>query len=153
MTDSVTLKESVKIMKSTDKSECEDITSGDDIANKNQFMALNPAEQRCRIKSLIDERNHMCYKAALFVLCYSIALYAYPNKADMEYFALRVFPGRVDISRIVWIVIDLSGMVFLVSQCMAALLCTILCARLTLRIKRLRTLANEKISDVSNVQK
>ena len=141
------------MMKSMDKSERDDIAFDGDIANKNQFIALNPAEQRCRIKSLIDERNRTCFKGSLFVLCNSIALYAYPNKVMVDYVALRVFPGRVDISRIVWMVIDLSGMVFLVSQCAATLWCTILCTRLTLRIKRVRALANEKISDVSDVQK
>ena len=140
-------------MKSTDNSECEDVTSDEGAANENQFMALNVEEQCYRIKSLIDERNRTCFIGALLVLCYIIVLYAYPDKVMVDYVALRVFPGRVDISRIVWMVIDLSGMVFLVSLCWATLWCAILCARLTLRIKRVRALANETISDVSDVQK
>lgn len=140
-------------MKSTDNSEREDVTSDEGAANENQFMALNPEEQRCWIKSLIDERNRTCFKGALLVLCYIIVLYAYPDKVMVDYVALRIFPGRVDISRIVWMVIDLSGMVFLVFLCWAILWCAIPCTRLTLKIKRVRALANETISDVSDVQK
>ena len=140
-------------MKSTDNSEREDVTSDEGAANKNQFMALNPEEQQYRIKSLIDERNRMRRMAFLSFLLYCLLLYLYPDKAAMDYFALRVFPGRVDISRIVWIVVDLSSMVVLIYLCVVALWSTIFCARLTLRIKRLRAFANEKISDVSDVQK
>lgn len=140
MTDIGTSKENVKVMKSTKYAECEKILLGDSFTRaKNLYTSLDPATQRSTMRTLNAKRNRLWCSLALNIIVYCLTLYLAPSGGDIGSPTWRLS-----------LLVHLSSVILFWPFIIAFAISGIL---VTLRVKHLRTLSNDEVNDVSDVQK
>jgi len=140
MTDIGTLEEVARTMQSAKYPECEEILLGNSFTRaKNLYTSLDPATRRSTMRTLIAERNRQWCWLTLYVIVYYLVWYLVPGRGDVGSPAW-LFSLLVHVSSIVIFWTLIIGF-------------TISSISVTLRVKHLRTLSNDEVSEVSDVQK
>lgn len=130
----------MRIMKSTNNSVCEEILLGESFTRaKNLYTSLDSTTQRSAMRTLIAERNRQWCWLTLYFIVYCLVWYLVPGRGDVGSRAW-LFSLLVHVSSIVIFWTLIIGF-------------TISSIFVTLRVKHLRTLSNDEVSEVSDVQK
>lgn len=130
----------MRIMKSANNSAHEEIVLGDSFTRaKNLYTSLDPVVQRSTMRTLIAERNRQWCWLTLYIIVYCLVWYLVPGRGDVGSPAW-LFSLLVHVSSIVIFWPPIIGF-------------TISSISVTLRVKHLRTLSNDEVSEVSDVQK
>lgn len=130
----------MRIMKSENNSVCEEIFLGNSFTRaKNLYTSLDPVAQRSTMRTLNAERIRLWCWLTLYIIFYCLVWY--------------LVPGRGDVGSPAWLfslLVHLSAIVIFWPLIIAL---TILSIFVTLRVKHLRALSNDEVSEVSDVQK
>lgn len=127
-------------MQSAKYPECEEILLDDSFTRaKNLYMSLDPATRRSTMRTLIAERNRQWCWLTVNIIVYCLVLYLVPGRGDVGSPAW-LFSLLVHVSSIVIFWTFIIGF-------------TISSSFITLRVKHLRALSNDEVSEVSDVQK
>lgn len=130
------------IMKSAEYSERNEILLGDSFTRaKNLYTSLDPAAQRSTLKTLKAKRNRLWCRVILYIPVCCFVWHALPC-LDNDSLCSKIS-----------VFVMMFGVFFIPMFGMYIVLLAVFSIFVTLRVKHLRTLSNDEVSEVSDVQK